>query len=133
MSALIRCCLSRAIVDSPMTTKNGHAPGSASGPIYTNIIWKIRALATRRDLVSEALEQGIQGKRPEILAAAGTHGHRFGLHFLIADDQLVRQLLQAMFSNFIGYFLITQIGRRPETSRLQRPDDPLGVGRRPDP
>ena len=66
---------------------------------------------TRRDLLAEAREQGVQGHRPEILAAAGSHGHLCSLHFLVADNQLVRKLLQAMFPNFIGNFLVTQIGR----------------------
>jgi len=41
---------------------------------------------------------------PEVFTDAGTHGHLFGCLLLFADDQLVRQLLQAMFPNFIGYF-----------------------------
>ena len=52
---------------------------------------------------------------PEILTAAGTHGHRPACLFLVADDQQVRQLLQAMFPDFIGNFLISQIGFSAET------------------
>ena len=35
-----------------------------------------------------------------------------GLHLLVAHNQLVRQLLQAMFAYFIGNFLVAQIGLR---------------------
>src|SRR5664279_945405 len=91
MSALIRCCLSRAIVYSPMMTKNGHAPGARQILMDANCSWQISNLATRRDLLSEARQQGIERHGPQVLAAAGTHGHRSGLQFLVADDQLIRK------------------------------------------
>ena len=53
------------------------------------------------------------GHRPEIFAAARAHGHRFSLHFLVADHQLVGQLLQAMFANLIRNFLVPQIQNDP--------------------
>src|SRR6185295_16711275 len=96
ISPLIRCALSWAIAYSPSEKKRDRAPHAAT-------------LVTRRDLLAKAREQGVHGHRPQILAAAGTHGHLQSLHLLVADDQLVRQLLQAMFSNLIGNFLITQI------------------------
>jgi len=71
-----------------------------------------------RNLLAEARQQGIKGHASEILAAAGTHGHAVGLQLFVADDQLIRQLLQAMFANFIGYFLVAQIRCGAETGGL---------------
>ena len=45
--------------------------------------------------------------------------YRLGLHFLIAQNQQEGNLLQAMFPNFIGNFLVTQIGLHPESSGFQ--------------
>ena len=81
-----------------------------------------------RNLLAEARQQGIKGHASEILAAAGTHGHAVGLQLFVADDQLIRQLLQAMFANFIGYFLVAQIRCGAETGGPQRPGHALGVG-----
>ena len=65
--------------------------------------------------------------RPEIFAAARAHGHRFSLLFLVADHQLVGQLLQAMFPNFIGNFLVSQIRFGPKTGLTQAFRDAFGV------
>src|SRR6266498_1824144 len=87
------------------------------------------ALASRRDLLAESRQQGLDGHRPQVLAAAGTHGYQSSLHLLVTDDQLVRQLLQAMFSNFIGYFLVAQIGLDAQAGSLQTLLEPTGVRR----
>ena len=70
---------------------------------------------SRRDFVLKSLDQSLERYLPEILAAACTHGHQIGRHFLVADDELVRQPFQAMFSYFIGNFLVTQIGHNTQT------------------
>ena len=90
-----------------------------------------RTSTTRHHLVAEAGKQGIHGHRPQILTAAGTHGHLHSLHLLVADDQLVRQLLQAMFSNFIGYFLVTQIRSDAQAGRPEPRLDLPGIVRLP--
>src|SRR5689334_1311102 len=68
----------------------------------------------------EAGGEGFQGHRPKIFPGARTHGHVFSLHFLVAQDHLVRQLLQAMFSNFIGYLFVAQIRDGAISSLAQR-------------
>src|SRR5262249_26471918 len=86
-------------------------------------------LAARCRLGLETRDKGFQGHRPQILASAGTHGHLLRLHFLVAQDQLVRQLLQAMFSNFISYFLVAQIACDAKTGRSELCRNLLGIGR----
>src|SRR6266851_3280149 len=70
-------------------------------------------------LASEAGEEFGQIHLPEVFTAAGPHGHLFSRLFLFADNQLVRQLLQAMFPNFIGYFFIPQVGLAAPSGVLQ--------------
>ena len=51
-------------------------------------------------------------------------------HFLVADDDLVGQLLQTMFPNFIGNFLIPQVGYGAQTGLFQLArDHALGIVR----
>src|SRR5258707_10702645 len=70
-------------------------------------------------LASEAGDEFGQIHLPEVFTAAGPHGHLFSRLFLFADNQLVRQLLQAMFPNFIGYFFIPQVGLAAPPRLLQ--------------
>src|SRR5216683_4098379 len=70
-------------------------------------------------LASETGDEFGQIHLPEVFTAAGPHGHLFSRLFLFADNQLVRQLLQAMFPNFIGYFFIPQVGLAAPPRLLQ--------------
>ena len=70
--------------------------------------------AAAAGLVCEACGKGLEGHRPQIFSASRAHGYRVRLHFLVADHQLVGQLLQAMFPNLIGNFLVPQIRNRPK-------------------
>src|SRR5664279_4147529 len=87
----------------------------------------LQQLSARLYFSSETLNERIQRHGPQIFARAGPHGHQTSLQLLVAQDDLVRQLLQAMFSNFIGYFLITQIGGDPEAGCSEVARDFLGV------
>src|SRR3954467_4638412 len=57
----------------------------------------------------------LERHRSEILAATGAHGHLVSRLLLLADNEEVRQLLKAMFANFIVYFLVPQVGIGAET------------------
>src|SRR6185503_12451950 len=87
---------------------------------------KKAAVPLRARLVAEALDEGIEGHRPQVLTAARAHSHASSLLFLFADHQLVGQLLQAMFPNFIGNFLVSQIAFDPETGLPQAYGDRFG-------
>ena len=65
--------------------------------------------------MEKSFDQGIDGHLPEILTAACAHGHQSGFLFLVSDNKLIRQPVQAMFPNFIGYFLVAQIGFGTQT------------------
>src|SRR5438046_4780775 len=107
ISMLIRCVLSVAMLYPPENQKLSRTP--------------------RLRLAAEAGDEVRQGHLPEIFTAAGTHGHLFRCLLFFADDQLVRQLLQAMFPNFIGYFLVPQVGFAAVAGLLQGSRDPSGV------
>src|SRR5437762_9734592 len=107
ISMLIRCVLSVAMLYPPENQKLSRTP--------------------RLRLAAEAGDEVRQGHLPEVFTAAGTHGHLFGCLLLFADDQLVRQLLQAMFPNFIGYFLVPQVGFAAVAGLLQGSRDSSGV------
>src|SRR5689334_8977802 len=112
------CCLSRAMRVLQKKTKNGRLPGTPDDALASSV---------GGYLLQEARQQGVDGHGAEILAAAGTHGHRFSLLLLIADDQLIGQLLEAMFANFIAYFLVAQIGRHPQAGPAEPARDSFGV------
>ena len=84
-------------------------------------------LRARRHLNFEAIDEGIQRHCPQILAGAGPHGHLLSLQLLVAQDHQIRQLLQAMYSKFLGNFLITQIRNGPEAGALEALRDRPGV------
>src|SRR5262249_3921689 len=97
ISPLIRCALSWAMPILQVKQKRTVHPAT-------------RQSLARRNLLAESSEQGANGHRPEVLAGAGSYSHLCRLHLFGGDDQLIRQFLQAMFSNLIGYFLVAQIG-----------------------
>ena len=87
---------------------------SAMGEKLLSTLKKLAVLARRR-LVPEASGEGVEAHGPEVFAAARAHGHRSSLHFLGSHDQLIRELLQAMFPNLIGNFFVSQILQDPES------------------
>src|SRR6202158_2124920 len=96
ISPLIRCALSWAIGIL-------HKDKSSAVPPTAHLTSAI--LRARRRLGFKAIDEGIQRPRPEIPASPAPHGHLLRLQLLVAQDPLIRQLLQAMFANFIGNFL----------------------------
>jgi hypothetical protein len=67
----------------------------------------------------EATDKILDSHLPEVFTAASPHGHLLRRLLFFANDQLKRQLLQAMFPYFIGYFLISQIGLNANTGALK--------------
>lgn len=60
-------------------------------------------------LARQAFDQRFEGHLPKVFTAPGTHGHQLRRLFLVAHDNLVRQLLHAMFAYFIANFFVPQI------------------------
>ena len=46
-----------------------------------------------------------------ITATTSPHSDHACHYLFITNDDLIRQLLHTMFSNFIGYFLVSQVSR----------------------
>ena len=67
----------------------------------------------------ESLDQGIYGHLSKILTAACSHGHQSVRLFLVTNDKLIGQSIQAMFANFIGNFLVAQIGLGAKARLMQ--------------
>ena len=88
---------------------------------------KKTAVLARFRLAPEACGEGIERHGTQVLTAACSHGHRSGLLFLVAHHDLVRQLLQAMFPNFIAYLLVSQIFHDPETGLAKPSGDALRI------
>src|SRR5262245_1018010 len=83
--------------------------------------------ASRGRLLPEAFDEDRQIHLPEILTAAGAHGHLACGPLLVADDQLIGELLQAMFPDFIGNFFVPQVRFDAEAGCLERVGDLGGV------
>src|SRR3990172_7457410 len=65
-------------------------------------------------LAVEALDEGLYRHLAEVCTGAGPHGNRLRRHLFVTCDDLIGQLLQTMFTDFIGYFLISQVGFRAQ-------------------
>src|SRR5258708_30660859 len=63
----------------------------------------------------EARKQRIDRHRAQVFAGPGAYRYRARLHLLVADHQLVGQLLQAVLADLVGNFFIAQIGGDPES------------------
>src|SRR5262245_27164296 len=90
--------------------------------LFSCAMWYLRepeklGRASRGRLQPEAFDEERQIHLPEILTAAGAHGHLACRPLLVAHDQLIRELLQAMFSDFIGYFFVPQVRFDAEAGR----------------
>src|SRR5690606_29050019 len=100
------------------------------------------ARPARRSLRDGSLQRDVFGQprreRPDVESAqigppARAHGHLASLPLLVADDQEIRDLLQAAFADSIVDFLVPQIGLDPKPLFSQRFGNrrrvlPLGVG-----
>src|SRR5262245_24082952 len=96
ISRLMRCDLSSAMSEKLLVSS------------------KKQPCLLRLRLSCQAIGEGLERHGPEIFAAARAHGYRVGLHLFVADHQLVRQFLQAMFPNLKGNLLVSQIRNRPK-------------------
>src|SRR5918993_3874541 len=67
----------------------------------------------------------------EVFSLTGTNGNLLRRDFLVAYDDLERQLLQTMFSNFMGNFKVSQVGDRAYAGFSQRGKDGFAVIRLP--
>src|SRR5205085_4644658 len=75
----------------------------------------------------KAGNESIEGQRTEVFATAGTHGDRACLHLLVADHELVGQLLQAVLADLVADFLVRDIGRDTKARGLETLADLPGI------
>ena len=69
--------------------------------------------------------KGLQCHLTQILAAS-TYGHQPALFFLVANDDLVRELLQAVLADFIAHLLVPQVdfGAQAGRQRIHNAKEP---------
>ena len=80
-----------------------------------------------RQLGFESLDEFAERHLAEIATTTGTHGNGVCRHLFITNHQLVRQLLQTMFANFIGNFLVSQVRKGAEAGFIEPPGHLAGI------
>src|SRR3954469_3008428 len=121
-SAASACALALAIVTMPTCSPLGpikRTSGALISPLMRGsfscaiqkprYIKKLCRTPELSRLIEQALNEVLYRHLAEVFAFAGSHGNCLRRHLFVTQDDLIRQLLQTMFPNFIGYFLISQV------------------------
>src|SRR5688572_16215306 len=80
---------------------------------YSPVSLLLRRASLLRFLVFQTGNEVLHRHAAEVFSLPGTDGNLGSCLFLVTDHDLVGQLLQTMFSNFIGNFVPSQVGDRP--------------------